>query len=664
MRGPHPLPELLAPAGSPEALSAAISAGADAVYLGGRHSARAFARNFDEGELGEAITYAHLCGRRVYLALNTLLFDRELGDTLAYADRVAALGVDALIVCDTGLASLLRRHLPSLPLHASTQCFIHNTGTADFYAERGITRVVAARELSEGMIRRMVENSRAEVEVFVHGALCVSHSGQCLFSSLVGGRSGNRGECAQPCRLPYGKGYPLSLADLSLAGHIPALIEAGVASLKIEGRMKSPSYVAGVTGILRRLLDEGRAANEEEERELRRLFSRGEFTDNYFTDRKTAPMTGVRTESAKAESRECEVSFTKTPVSATGSAEIQRDRPARLTLTAGGRSVTVTGDTPAVAVGAPLEHGEVARRLCRLGGTPFALAEDDLSLTLDAGLFLPVASINALRRAAVEALLAPRATPLGLTYTPSPLPPAPSGRTAVCRTAGQARVAEESGFFDRVLLYLPAADEAGYYPCGVQLPPVITDAEWPAVAAMLSRARAGGAVYAMIESVGQLSAVREAGLVPLGGYRLNVTNRESLAALASLGLSDVILSPELSSPRCRDLRGRVITYGRIPLMLTERCFVRENFSCRACGRAELTDRRGVRFPLIREYPHRMLVLNSLPTYLSDRPALLREAGSPAECYLFTNESEKECARVIAAARRGAPLGGAVRRLPQ
>ena len=664
MKRSTPLPELLAPAGSPEALYAAVSAGADAVYLGGRHSARAFAKNFDEGELREAISYAHLHGRRVYLALNTLLFDRELSDALSYADRVAAMGIDALIVADPGLGALLARHLPSLPLHASTQCFIHNTKTADHYAEKGFSRVVAARELTEGAIGRMVEDSQAEVEVFLHGALCVSHSGQCLFSSLVGGRSGNRGECAQPCRLPYGGRYPLSLRDLSLAPHIPALIAMGVSSLKIEGRMKSPSYVAGVTGIYRRLLDEGRAATEEEMRALMRLFSRGEFTDGYFTDRKDAPMCGIRTEEAKAESRVCEENFTKESVFVTGRVEIRRDAPIALTLGQGERSVTVTGDIPEEATGSPLSEEEVARRLSRLGGTPFALGEGALSVGLDEGLFLPVSALNSLRRAAVDALLAEKGEPIGASYTPSPLPPPPCGRLAVCRTEAQARVARESGFFDRVLLYLPEADKAGYYPDGVHLPPVVTDAEWPAVAAMLARAAAGGAVYAMVESPGQLSAVREAGLIPLGGYRLNITNRESLASAHALGLSDILLSPELSSPRCRDLGARVITYGYLPLMLTERCFVRENFGCKSCGTASLCDRRGVRFPLLREYPHRMLVLNSLPTYLADRPDLLRAAGNPPECYFFTNETEKECRAVLQAAAGHHPLAGQVRRLPR
>ena len=659
------LPELLAPAGSEEALYAAVSAGADAVYLGGLHSARAHAKNFDEAALSDAVTYAHLHGVRVYIALNTLLFDRELAEFLSYADRVAASGVDAAIVADLGVMATLRRHLPALPLHASTQAFVHNTAAADFFAARGVPRVVAARELSLASITSMVEHSAAEVEVFLHGALCVSHSGQCLFSSLVGGRSGNRGECAQPCRLPYGKGYPLSLADLSLARHIPPLIDTGVASLKIEGRMKAPAYVAGVTGIYRRLLDERRAATHEEERELAALFSRSGFTDKYFTARLSEPMGGIRTAENKAESREREENFTKIPVFVTGHAIFRRDTPARLTLTLGERSVTVSGDIPAAATGAPLSREEAVRRLSRLGGTGLAVREGDLTAEVGEGLFLAASQLNALRRAAVAALTDSSRPLCGAVYTPTRVGTvALVRRTADCRKREQAEAAKESGFFDRVILSLPEAVETGYFPEGVSLPPVITDGEWPEVKRMLAAARASGATHATVAHGGQLAAVLEAGLTPLGSFRLNVTNRETLAALRELGILDVTLSPELTAARCRDLGGRVIVYGRIPLMLTERCFVRETAGCARCGSAVLTDRRGVSFPLVREWPHRMLVLNSLPTYLGDRPALLAAAGDPPECYLFTNETKKETAAVIAAARAGKPLTGAVRRLPQ
>ena len=663
MKRSTPLPELLAPAGSPESLYAAVSAGADAVYLGGLHSARAFAKNFDEAELADGVRYAHLHGVKVYVALNTLLYDRELTEVLPYAARLAAMGVDAAIVADLGLMSLLHRDLPELPLHASTQCFIHNTRTADFYAEMGVTRVVAARELSLPALTHLVSDCRAEVEMFLHGALCVSHSGECLFSSLVGGRSGNRGECAQPCRLPYGWGYPLSLSDLALAGHIPELIGTGVSSLKIEGRMKSPAYVAGVTGIYRRLLDEGRNATEEEWQTLTRLFSRSGFTDRYLTATHDRPMTGIRTSADKEESRACEQNFAKEPVFIDGVAEIHIDKPARLTLSHNERSVTVYGECAAPAERAPLTRADVTARLSRLGGTPFALREGGLTLSLDDGAFMTAGALNALRRDAVAALLGKTAEPRELTYTPpaTARPHLPQ-RTAICYTAEGARTCRESGLFGRV--YLTLTESAKEATEGVVIPPVVTDEEAGEVLAMLKAAKARGATHALCDHYGAIALAREAFLIPVGGHRLNITNRASLAALQGAGVEDICLSPELTAPRISDLYGRVISYGRIPLMLTERCFIRENFGCDACGRAALTDRRGVRFPLLREYRHRNLILNSLPTYLADRPAILHAAGDPNECYLFTTESRKEITAVLAAVRSARPLPFAVRRLPQ
>ena len=245
------LPELLAPAGSMEALYAAVQGGADAVYLGGKSfGARAFAKNFDAEAMKEAVRYCHIHGVRVYVTVNTLVYEREIETWLAYCRSLYAMGVDALIVTDLGGISLLRKYLPDMELHASTQMGIHNSEGVAAAAALGLRRAVVARECSLADLSLMAERAPLELEVFLHGALCVCHSGQCLFSSLVGGRSGNRGECAQPCRLPYGEGkYPLSLKDLSLATHITELIGAGVSSLKIEGRMKSADYVFGVTRI-------------------------------------------------------------------------------------------------------------------------------------------------------------------------------------------------------------------------------------------------------------------------------------------------------------------------------------------------------------------------------------------------------------------------------
>ena len=283
------LPELLSPAGSLDALRAAIEGGADAVYLGGgSFHARMNADNFGTQEsLCEAIAMSHFWGVKVYVTLNTMVYDRELNAALAQAEQAARAGADALIVADLGLATLLRRALPSLPLHASTQMSIHRGDAGKLLADAGFSRMVVAREMPADQIAEAVRQSPIEIEAFVHGALCVSQSGQCLFSSLVGGRSGNRGECAQPCRLPFkdGRGkdfYPLSLKDLSLARYVPELIESGVASLKIEGRMKSPEYVYTVTRIWRALLDAGKGADEAQMQELCNAFSRGGFTDGCF----------------------------------------------------------------------------------------------------------------------------------------------------------------------------------------------------------------------------------------------------------------------------------------------------------------------------------------------------------------------------------------------
>ena len=298
------LPELLSPCGSREALEAAAEGGADAVYFGGTMlNARMNAKNFDRDGLAAAVSFCHAKGIMAYVTLNTQIYDRELKSALEYADFLRRAGADALIVADPGLAMLIKKYLPGTELHASTQMTVHSTEGAKLLYGSGFSRVVAARELSSENIRSLCSGSSAEVELFVHGAICVSCSGQCLMSAMLGGRSGNRGECAQPCRMSYNGGYPLSLKDMCLAGHIPELISSGVRSLKIEGRMKSPAYVYGVTKIYRRLLDEDRNATRDEMNELSRLFSRGGFTDGYFTGRISGDMLGVRSGKDISDSR-------------------------------------------------------------------------------------------------------------------------------------------------------------------------------------------------------------------------------------------------------------------------------------------------------------------------------------------------------------------------
>ena len=765
---PPRLPELLAPAGSPEALEAAIAAGADTVYLGGsRFNARMNAHNFDTAALREAVTHAHRMGGRVYLTLNTLVWDRELTDALEAAYEAAVAGVDALIIADLGAAALIRRALPNLPLHASTQLSGHNAATGQVLADFGFSRFVIARETSLTVLAAAVRDNPLEVEVFIHGALCVSHSGQCLFSSVVGGRSGNRGECAQPCRLPYGCGgcegkapekapqkgrnhpnykgkhphqadrrspdpisenYPLSLKDLSLAGHVPALIGAGVSSLKIEGRMKSPGYVSGVTAIWRRLLDEGRAATPEEMAALSDLFSRGGFTDGYQVGKVGRSMMGVRTDSDKDRTAAAEkaalgvrhqphlpLSMELTvkegqPVSLTASSPLFR-----CDNTTPDASVTVTAETPDKAESTALTHEAAEKQLTRTGGTPYYA--ESVTSHIEDGLSLPLSRLNALRREALEALDTAR---MGAMPTPAKgycpisadkvteelLHHAPHterhGVTEVKRTARfyapEQITPAAVGYFD--LLYLPLGKaHPAAVPVekrGVLMPPVVFDREARDVRGELTAALQSGIRHILVGNIGHLPLIREVvtacgldGEVTLhGDLRLNTANTPAAARLLGLGLSDLILSPELTVPRMRDISAALsdhgfiaataaAVYGRLPLMLLEKCAIREIYRhmkpeavCReVCGRnaAILKDRMGKEFPVLREdapkgMGHRNLVCNSLPTGMSDRMDEVSRGHLAGHHFIFTVETSREVDRVIAAYREGKPLGCEVRRM--
>ncbi len=589
------LPELLAPAGSPEALRAAVAAGADAVYFGASgFNARAGARNFSDAELCRAVEHCHANGVRVYLTLNTLVYDREMRDYLAAAERAYLAGVDALIVADFGGAAAIHRTFPDFELHASTQMSGHSVAAARELEKLGFSRMVLARELSREDIFEFTKNSPIEAEVFVHGALCVCHSGQCLFSSMVGGRSGNRGECAQPCRLPYNGGkYPLSLKDNCLAAHIPDLIEAKVASLKIEGRMKGADYVGGVVSVYRRLLDERRAATPREISALEGIFSRSGFTDGYFCDRIDHDMLGIRTERDKR-------------------------RTSASSLTAPAHTVQPVGE--------PIET--------------------------------------------------PKREPHAEEYAPI----RPCGRSAVMRTAQMHSIrqltAEARAYFDicfiplrdAAKLSVPAAGSHGYAAIGAVLPPVIPDSELSGVRAELSAACERGVRDLLIGNIGHLSLAHEFEMRPHGDMRLNICNRESAAAYEALGFEDMILSPELTLPRLRDIGGRTlsIVYGRIPLMVTEKCAGRECGSCRGCadGKNKLIDRRGVSFPVLREARHRSLIVNSLPTSMSDKQKTLDEYGLRGRHFIFTTESAAEADDVIRAFKARAAIGGECRRIAQ
>ena len=668
------IPELLCPAGSPEAFSAAIEGGADAIYVGGTaFNARINAKNFTTEQLREAIKLAHSYGVKVYVAANTLIYDRELPDMLRAAEDAYLCGADALIVADLGAAKLIRERMP-IPLHASTQVSGHSADAAKRLAELGFSRMVCAREMSRDDLREFVKNSPLEAEVFVHGALCVCHSGQCLFSSLVGGRSGNRGECAQPCRLPFknskGNGYPLSLKDLSLAAYVPELCRMGIASFKIEGRMKSPEYVRDVARIWRRLIDENRGADKKEMADLAEIFSRGGFTDGYYLKNISSKMLGVRSETDKKNSRTLipfEKITRKPPLSL--SARLTLGEPMMLTADNGKRCVTVSGAIPEEAHTAPLTEDAVRKNLSRLGNTPFELKE--LNVSVGENIIAPLSAINALRRSAIDAILHEE-LPLNeqlyepLTKVKSTVQkPRAKGNTAIFYFP-EIIPKEAYDFFDT--LYVPLEKYNGET-TGVALPPVIFDSERETIKNLLKKARALGATDALVGNLGHISLATEAGLTVRGDLRLNITNSETAAELDRHGFFDLILSPELTLAQMRDIiracpTARTVLYGRAPLMITEKCVGKEIGDCQSCedGKGFLVDRRGVRFPVLRCFEHRSIIVNSIPHYMADRQAELERFGISAGHFIFTTESREEIKKVIAAYKNFSPADFDVRRI--
>ena len=663
------LPELLAPAGSLDALKAAIAGGADAVYFGGGDfNARINAKNFTNEEIKQAIDLLHSCGRKAYITLNTLVHGKELNDYLRFAEFVHLAGADALIVADLGGAMAIHRHLPELELHASTQMSGHNLAQAELLSKHGFARMVCARELPRDDIEYLVKHSPIEIEMFTHGALCVCHSGQCLFSSLVGGRSGNRGECAQPCRLPYqGKSgsdsYPLSLKDLSLADHITDLIDCGVHSLKIEGRMKSPEYVFGVVRAFRTLLDEGRNATPAELANLAKIFSRDGFTKGYFERKINSNMLGIRSDEQKKLSKIALYSSEKmdalTPkkLKIEARATLKLGAPIELTLECENVLVTAKGQIPEIAVNAPLSEENIKKNLTKFGATRFEI--EKYSADVDNNIIVPVSALNALRRDACEMLenaLGGATKARGFNeYTPSK----PKGKRKTAITA-RFNCAEQitplaRKYFD--IIYLPLQNYNGECE-GIILPPVIFDSERTKVDKMLFDAQKMGARYAIVGNLGALKLAKSHGFEIHGDFRFNVYNNESVAKLESLGIENIILSPELTLPQMRDIDGNTasIVYGRVPLMLLEKCVSKEISSCDECqsSKTNLTDRRGVSFPVLREFEHRNVIYNSAPTYMADREADLKSARITNRHFMFSTESANEVDFVISSYKNGTP----------
>ena len=666
--------ELLSPAGSRDALIAAVQSGADAVYMGfGSFNARRNAQNFTDEEFAQAVAYCHLRGVKAYLTLNTLLTDRELPAAADALRRASGMGVDAVLVQDWGVLTLAQEVAPDLPIHASTQMSLFTLGGAKLAEKLGVERVVLARELSRRDIAAICDGCGAEVEVFVHGALCMCYSGQCAMSALIGQRSGNRGTCAQPCRLPYGVNgpctgdHPLSLKDANLSACLQELADLGVACLKIEGRMKRPEYVAVVTAIYRRLLDEHRAPTPQEVRELEAAFSRSGFTDGYYRGEKGPHMLGMRPENARwpedlfARARQEYENAEHRAVPVSMRCAVHAGEPATLTAEARGIAVTVSGPVPETARTRAITAEELCQRLGKTGGTAFVpasvVAEADEGLSLSAG------AVNGLRRQALAELTEQLSLPPvngtwpRRTAAEAELPPCDVKAGAPLFTCSITRA-------DQLTVELAENAEAVYIPLELldtmDLTPFAAKTKLFAVLPRVFRtedeavfrqklARTTALTGAVVGNLGHLPVVDGLGLEIRGDFGLNVFNSRALLFLREQGLQSATVSFELRHQQVRDLRKylpcEAIVYGRLPLMITENCAAANRTGCSHGQGCTLTDRTGTEFPVLCAYGCRNEIQNSRVLFLADKPEYLR-CGLTYARLRFTTESPEECLTVL------------------
>jgi len=671
--------ELLSPAGSPEAVVAAVQNGADAIYLGlgSGFNARHGAKNFTNEEFLDAVKYCHERNCKVYVTLNTLCSDREVSELATLASFISEAGADAVLVQDLGVARIIRSLCPDLPIHASTQMSVHNLAGVHAAAQLGIQRVVLARELSREQIRIIASRSPIEVEVFVHGALCFCHSGQCYMSALIGRRSGNRGMCAQPCRMQYSMGrrmdeYPLSLKDNCLVDYLQELEAAGVKCIKIEGRMKRPEYAAIVTGVYHRAAHEGVAPTEKDMEKLRIAFSRDGFTDGYYNGKKQ-DMHGIRSESDKdanrlfVEARKAYAVGEMRRVNVDFDIHLQAGCQAVLSAADDfGHRVTVAGPVPEPAQTAGLSLSTVAAQLYKTGGTPYRCRSVDGQIA--PGLFLPASAINELRRGALELLTQQRGIPpmrrSGL------LPPVLSGhrnsgtvlnvqvmqREQLCPELAETGPA---GVYVPLQLLHEAPEavqpfvEAGCTITAV-LPRIIADTELQSVAVMLEKIRAMGVSEALVGNLGHIAIARSAGFDVRGDFGLNVFNSHTLQVLADAGLLSATASFELRMAQVRDLvkciDTELIIYGRLPCMVTDQCIISRSSGGCSCdsGSAVLSDRLGSVFPVVKEFGCRNVILNAHKLFLADKTDDILTCGLWAGRLMFTTETPRECVQIMKA----------------
>nr|WP_317408599.1 DUF3656 domain-containing protein [Fournierella massiliensis] len=654
--------EILAPAGNMDALTAAVYSGANAVYLGlKRFSARRTAGNFDADELRQAVSFCHGRGVKVYVAINTTAHPAEVEGLCDALADVCAAGADAVILQDLAVAALARRMAPDLPIHGSTQMSVHTLEGALELAELGFSRVILARELSLAEIEHIAKNCPIEVEVFVHGALCMSVSGQCYMSAFLGGRSGNRGGCAGPCRLPFaadGSGAcHLSLKDLSAVGSLPALAAAGVVSAKIEGRLRGPEYVAAAVNACRQSL----AGQAYDEQVLQNVFSRSGFTNGYIEGKINGTMFGVRTAEDSAASKAVMPALRelyrrempRVPVRFTLHCE---EEGCKLTAADGEGNTAIAYTQNAPQKAEKDQRSAIERALGKTGGTPFYL--ESLTIEGEPG-YLPGSEWNEVRRAALESLLKKRSAIKPWAFNRLPLPaanrhPLPAKLPLWGRFEHWEQLPENAESLAGLIVPVFEADKVPQNlraKTVLELPRAMFGAMEEAVAKAIAATKNGGFAGYLAQNIAHFRLAK--GLPLYGGFGLNITNPLAADTYGQLGLRAMTVLPEVPFNEMAAIAPGVPTwalvYGHMPLMLTRACPLQNVTDCAHCDKkGELTDRKNKHFPVrcgggVRQ------VYNPVPLYLGDRTG---EIPADAGVLLFTIESKEQAAKVIDRYRKG------------
>lgn len=647
--------EILAPCGSFESLFAALRSGADAVYAGMKNfSARKNAENFSDDDLEKAVIECHKRGVKLYVALNTLVYDKELPEFAECVKTAAKCGADGIIVQDLGAAELIRLISPEMPRHASTQMTLNSVSGVKAAEELGFSRVVLGRELSKDEILIISRNTDIELEIFVHGALCTSISGQCYMSAFFGGRSGNRGLCAQPCRLDFsvnGRHNVISLKDGSIVKHLPELSE--IASFKIEGRMKRPEYVAcSVDACVKSLTEE-----EFDSERLKNVFSRSGLTDGYFTGN-MENMNGIRkkddveiTSKTLGSIRELyKNEFPRIKVDVF--VRIAAEEPLYIKANCKyGEVICRSQNLPEKSTGKPLEEKNVCERIAKFGGTQFYAGE--ISAVVEEGMFVPASALNALRREAcekLEALVLEKNTHIYNIYEPKMKLPE---RRQVKSTSYRAEVSNVKQLIQALslsfeMIYAPMELLSEDIPEKQRIavsPPLIIDEA--ADRARLCKLRKMGFENGYAQTLSHMQLLKECGFKIHGGFRMNILNSVSAGVCEKLGFSDITLSIEggasvLSSVKSGIPAG-MVAYGKLPLTLMRRCPIADGKTCGIYGvrqecKKMIYDRFGREIPVLCK-GRSIELLNPDPLILSDKPEMLGRFDFIVFC--FTDETDIE-----------------------